>query len=176
MNDQQGDRDGGDFIDVGKTEGPFRFHRPDRYAEPLKEPQGICKTAFYDHPLYPILMMKGDLTDGGASEGSPHQERFPREPLPAQDLAKGLKYYVSVSDHCREGRSTGARAISPIIGHKEVYLSLIIERRQVVVVAHDLSISVKIEEIWGIFAGNVETASDHYPIIHTDRMILPVGL
>jgi len=70
-----------------------------------------------------------------------------------------------------EGRDPGAGPITPVIGHNEINFLLMVKGRDLVIIAHHLTIPVEKKNPWPFVMPDVEAAKDGYPISHQNREV-----
>ena len=68
-----------------------------------------------------------------------------------------------------------AHAISSIVGHKKVDLPLVVLGGNRIVIAGNLTIAVKIEDVWGILIDPIEPTADGYALFNLHKMDFRIG-
>ena len=71
---------------------------------------------------------------------------------------------MRILDEIGEGRDSAAGSIAPVIGHDQVHLALMIKGRDLIVIAHHLTVPMKKKDPWPFVLAHVKATRDGYAV------------
>ena len=113
------------------------------YSEMGDDPHDARKPAFDDEPLYPILMFVGQFQGRDASQRPSHDPEILSKVSPGELGYDLFQNDMAILNEVREGGNPAAGSITPVIGNDQVHFLLVIEGRDLIIIAHHFTVSVE---------------------------------
>jgi hypothetical protein len=128
-------------------------------------------------------MVIGQFQGRDASQRPPHDPEV-RSKISSGKLGSDLfEDSMGVLSKVGKGRDPAADTITSVIGDDQVQVCLMVEKRDLIIIAHHFAISVKEKDPWSLGVARVETARDENTftnlyrevkgILRTRRNVLP---
>jgi hypothetical protein len=122
-----------------------------------EDPHHTGKATLDNQPLHLFLIMVGQFQGRDTSQRPPHHPQVFSQASSGELPSDLSKDHMRILNEIGEGRGSGTGSVTPVIGHDQIHLPLMIKEGNLIIIAHHFAIPVEKKNPWPFVLAPVET-------------------